>query len=212
MSEMLIALAVVLGLDLAVRGISHLLMLWETKKKKPIEGVELSETDKEMVQVSRQALQDCFGDDVIGCFRNVDKLTRVNMVSDFARQLAETYGLDIRIDIRMDAEKAGIYSADRKVAEFNVGMLLLDSDHQYFAYFVEQSLTAIVHELRHAVQHEAIRNPGFWNVSDEVRMLWAKDMKNYIDPSVDVRKYAAQLIERDARTFADAVMEGAIQR
>ena len=132
-------------------------------------------------------------------------------MAEFAEELVKRYGLDIDVDITVSQiENCGQYNWQKRKAEFNIVALMLDGNHEHFEYCVRETLDTIIHELRHAVQHKAIRDEGFWNVEEERRVRWAENMMkgNYIRPEVNFRAYCSQPIEADAATFAARVMEG----
>lgn len=65
-------------------------------------------------------------------------------------------------------------------------------------------LGTVAHELRHAYQHEAVRNPSKYLVSQDTLDKWSKNIKDYIsyDPNKDnFNDYYNQIIEVDARSF-----------
>ncbi len=70
--------------------------------------------------------------------------------------------------------------------------------------FVESYLLmgTVAHELRHAYQHEAIRNPSKFEVSDETVKKWKYNFKHYISGNGgNFEKYYNQPVEVDARSF-----------
>jgi len=70
--------------------------------------------------------------------------------------------------------------------------------------FVESYLLlgTVAHELRHAYQHEAIRNPSKFEVSDETVKKWKDNFKHYISGNGgNFEKYYNQPVEVDARSF-----------
>lgn len=63
--------------------------------------------------------------------------------------------------------------------------------------------STVVHELRHAYQHEAISHPTKYIVSKETIDAWAESFKTYDKYAGDYNSYLNILVERDARSFAD---------
>lgn len=207
MSESFLRILVGSAIYFALKGLKRLISLWKEQRQQP-EAVkaELSETDNEMVDKSREVIQENFGDDMVETMKNASSLDRVKLIDKFANDLAEAYGLDITIDIIADNSLCGFYCDAEKRVTFNVHLLMVDSDHPHFATLVREAVCTIIHELRHAVQWQATRDASFWNVGDERANLWKENFNNYIDPQVDVRGYSKQPVEADAETFAAEVM------
>ncbi|MCD7885097.1 MAG: hypothetical protein LUI87_15575 [Lachnospiraceae bacterium] len=172
---------------------------------------EMSKTDKEKVNETREIIKKHFTEDPAEAIGNMSNIDRVQATSDFVKDLAKAYGLDIDIDVAlMDSGMWGFYNFGSKKAVFNVSYLMVDKDNEKFKYIVKEFLDTIVHELRHAVQHRAVEEPGFWDVSDERRAEWAYNMQHYIKAETDIKAYAKQPIENDAASFAAMALEGMV--
>lgn len=173
---------------------------------------DMSEYDKEKIEETQHLVEDCFcrdGKSVTDSIGGMSNLERIKTAEEFAVKLSELYGLDIKIDVNVDDPRAcGAYNwADKKVC-FNLVELMVDADHPDFKAHVENFIDTVIHEERHAVQHRAMTEPGFWNVTESVRGEWAYNLENYIRPEVDARGYRLQPIENDAFTFANLSMQG----
>ena len=170
--------------------------------------VDLGETDKEKVKETQELIHEMFGDNLVEKMKSVSNKQRLDMMDEFANELAKRYGLEVDIDIVLDqANACGAYFPGQKKFVFNI-ITIMDTSVDNFDYYVRTVFETIIHELRHAVQHKALEEPGFWGIDDERRKTWKENMDNYIRPEVDFRGYARQPIEADATTFAGAVLEG----
>lgn len=80
-------------------------------------------------------------------------------------------------------------------------------------YDADTMLSTITHELRHAYQHQAIKNPSKFKVSPETIKSWKDSFSNYMSTDGFMRKYGVsrseafkmyqnQSVEVDARAFA----------
>ena len=69
--------------------------------------------------------------------------------------------------------------------------------NEHMLYENEEAADTIAHELWHAYQHERAKNP-----SSEKDYLYQYGFENYISPQVDFTAYQDQLIEAEARAFA----------
>lgn len=210
--EIIIPVAV-LAIGAGVKLISHLISTWGHKNVTPEslrEQVELSQTDREKIDETRELIRDMFGDNVAEKFKNASNVERINMVNDFAHRLAKLYGLDdVDIDVVIDnVSLCGYYCHSQHQARFNILALTNGVDSPNYAALVKDMLDTVIHELRHAVQFKAVENDGFWNVDDKRRAAWASNVKNYISASTDMRGYMQQPLEADAYVFAGLVMEG----
>jgi hypothetical protein len=64
-------------------------------------------------------------------------------------------------------------------------------------------LRGLVHERRHAYQHEAVRCPDRYRISEETRVRWAEDFSNPLPRGTDdYRKIASRSVEYDAYCFS----------
>lgn len=169
--------------------------------------VELSETDNKKVEETRDLIHDKFGEDVADTIAKASNKERIDIMDEFAKDLAKLYGLDIDIDITVDDVSLwGYYSHNEKKAVFNIAALMIDAKNESFKAVVFEVIDTIIHELRHAVQHKSMSDSDFWDIGEERAKLWEQNMKNYIRAGVDPRGYASQPVEADAVTFAGAVM------
>ena len=211
LAEYLISAAVIVAVGFLTDFIAGLRSRWGEQHLPAAAQIELSDDDQKMVEKTQTLITHSFGNDVVDTLRNASNKDRIALFADFAEQLAALYGLDITVDVTVNNLKnCGAYNWSEKKAVFNIAMLTVDGNHPHFAFCVKETLDTIVHELRHAVQHRVVEEPGFWNVDEKRRLLWARNMTqgHYIKPEVDLRAYAGQPIEKDASTFAAAVMEG----
>ena len=208
----LVTIAAVTAVVTYVAGvIFELIDLWGHGKLPEIYHAPMSDTDIEKIEETKELMQQCFGKDISECIRKASNKERISLMTDFAECLAIQYGLDIDVDVTVsNLSNCGSYDWKEKKAVFNIALLMIDGSSSHFDYCVQETLDTIVHELRHAVQHQAIQQKGFWNIDDERRNAWALNMSpnNYIRGDVDMRGYANQPLEKDAVTFAAMVMEG----
>lgn len=211
MADFVTALLVGAAIGGVVGGIKGLLDSWQQKKMTEQSKAEMSDTDKLKALQTRELIQQYFGDDIVYKMKMASNKERIDLMSEFAEALSKEYGLDIQVDVTVsDARSCGAYYWKDKKAVFNIALLMADADNPQFEYCVRETIDTIIHELRHAVQHKAIQEEGFWEVSEERRIEWAHNMKpeNYIRAEVNQRRYVSQPVERDAYTFAALAMEG----
>lgn len=206
-------LAALIGLAVgAVVGVvDELRRQWGSCALPETAQVEMSQTDQRMIQQTQQVIQECFGVNAVESLRTAKNVERIAMMNEFAQRLVQIYGLDIEVDVVIqETNNHGAYTWNNKKAVFNIILLTVDGDNPNFEACVREVLDTIVHELRHAVQHKAIEQDGYWDVDEERRAAWANNMApgNYINPAVDFRGYTKQPVEADAATFAAQVLQG----
>lgn len=68
------------------------------------------------------------------------------------------------------------------------------------------ALRTEMHEIRHAVQYDAVRHPERYGFSVEMLNKWADNIKYYIKPEWDYEAYVLQPIELDAELWASKTM------
>lgn len=205
--------AVAVGLELLETGIGWLIALWG-KKNRPMPEtlqVELSDTDRQMAEETQKLMREVFGDDIAKRYAEASALDRINMTREFSERLAKLYGVDVDIDVFIEKSTTlGYYCHDDHKLRLNIYMIDISKDHEHFNKIVELMMIAIIHEMRHAVQHKALEQPGFWNIDDVRRAQWARNFENYIQPSEDAEMYQRQVVEADANTFAGAAVKGMV--
>ena len=92
----------------------------------------------------------------------------------------------------------GEYDDDKRQVRINTNAL------KELSY--EEMMEVVVHEMRHAYQHEAIRRPGDFTVSKDTVIKWLGNFANYKDGKDDSYNYDGyrhQPVEEDAFSFAD---------
>lgn len=65
-----------------------------------------------------------------------------------------------------------------------------------------EALVTELHEIRHAIQHDAIRDPAKYGFDRKLVEEWAKNFSCYIEPQWDYMSYKLQPVERDAEEWA----------
>lgn len=213
--EILVAAAVGIGVSAAVLGVMTLAERWGARRRMPPScKTDLSHTDLVMARKTGRLVRERLGDDPVAALRAMSNRHRIAALEDFADRLRDLYQLDIEVDVTATAPDAngdqcfGSYQWATRRAQFNL-MPVLSADEARFGAQCRRTLDAIVHEMRHAVQHNTVLQPGFWDVDEERRLAWGWNLTpdSYIPADVDMRAYASQPIERDAATFAAAALE-----
>ena len=114
--------------------------------------------------------------------------------------------ISINSDIT-DPQNFGSYDWNNRTVSFRTDGITGSAYPEEWPYRVYTTLKTVIHELRHAVQHRAVSEDGFWRISLATRGQWAFDRLHYTG---DPENYLDQRIELDAIVFAEKAMEGVI--
>ncbi len=213
--EVLLAVAAGMVMEVVYTFIEELWGARSEPKEIPLAlQSEMSTYDEKMIGETQRLVESVFcqeGKSVVESVKEMSNLERIKKAEEFAKELAKLYGLDIEIDVTVaPPEMCGGYYWNNKKACFNLVELMMDANAPNFDKHIANFIDTVIHEERHAVQHQSILENGFWEIDEAHSRAWAGNMQegNYIRPEVDVRGYRLQPIENDAFTFANLVMEG----
>ena len=186
--------------------------LWGSQSAPPrLLEATLSETDEKMCEKTRELIQEVFGENVVESVKAMDSLKRLEKANEFANRLVKAYGLETEVTFYGENRNdCGGYNFRENKIYLNVADLFI-RDEEHFAEYLLNFFDTIIHELRHAVQHKAVLQEGFWEVDEDTRLLWADNIAHYHSPKVDIKAYVTQPIEMDARTFAARSMKGVFE-
>ena len=218
LTTMAVIYAVAAGIELLGSGISWLISRWGKRNRQMPETlqVELGETDREMIQKTQELMREVYGEDIVKRYAEANTRERINLTYEFADQLAKLYGVDVDIDVFMKEPKNGQpytmggYLDSKHALVLNIYLMDINKEHELFETVVRETIVTVIHEMRHAVQHKAIEQPGFWNIDDVRRAMWARNFENYVADGVDFETYQRQSVEADAFTFAAEAMKGMV--
>lgn len=178
---------------------------FETKEINNSEGVEYSEVDIERIETAGDIMGEIFTDEVISNWENLSVEERTSYLNEYYAKAGQALGLDTK----------GVYTDDL-YAIYGYGTQGVNSGDGYLGIDVrlvsdpsqlEELLNTTTHEMRHQLQNDALRNPdAFPDIPKETLERWQYEMNNYIDPSYDFEGYQNQVIETDARAFAEEVV------
>lgn len=206
------AVLMFLAAGAAVYTINYLAELWGKKSKAPdhlIQGY-MSHTDIKMVLKTQEIIKRNFGGSLTEAVMAMDSVERMEAARNFTEGLIREYGLSTQVEFFGDArERSGYYSYEENKIYINVADLLTNGEDVLTERLLE-FFDTIIHELRHAVQYEAIHREGFWDTDESKRLAWAYNMANYITLKENPSSYARQPVEEDARTFAAQCLEGVL--
>ena len=128
---------------------------------------------------------------------------RKEMINNFVRELNLIYGTNITKNVNFYYEEPedgmisrGYYTDSKRRVSINTYCI---ENNSY-----ERVMTTVIHEMRHAYQHEAVRHPERYTVSEETVRGWEKNFRNYVDPDDNYDAYKSQPVEADANGFSQS--------
>ena len=119
------------------------------------------------------------------------------MLNELKDELNRIYGTNITKPVNIDYNDTstyGYYSDSRR--EITITKYAIDK------YSFEENMDTMVHEMRHAYQHEVIRHPENYSVNEETVQAWINNTTNYTSGGSD---YRTQPLEQDAWDFAGSI-------
>lgn len=181
----------------------------ETSENKEIgnsEGVEYSEADIERIETAADIMGEIFTDEVISNWENLSVEERAAYLNEYYAQAGQALGIDTK-GVRV-ADLYEMYGYGTQGVNCGDGYLSIDIRLVADSSQLEELLNTTTHEMRHQLQNDALRNPdAFPDIPQETLEQWEYELRvNYIDPSYDFEGYQNQVIETDARAFAEEVV------
>jgi hypothetical protein len=124
---------------------------------------------------------------------------RKQMLNDFMNDVAEIYGVDINTTINFTNTPPsggtinyGSYTNSKQ--RININEYIINNRSNSY-----DLMNTVVHELRHAYQHQAVEHPEKFIVTQETLDRWECNFDNYVSSGDDFDLYREQGVEIDAR-------------
>ena len=131
---------------------------------------------------------------------------RKQILRDLFNEMQAIYGVSLSLLTIEPIPSDPGYTTNGYYSDFYRGVwinedLLSDPSHY------NKIMNTMVHEMRHAYQHEVVRNPKNFMVDEETVKEWSDNFENYKTTAKDgYSAYRDQPIEKDARQFASWVI------
>lgn len=175
-------------------------------------GYEYFDTDKTREKLMDEYMQakifelmqtDRFSEET---WNNASKAEREKILNEFLAKINAIMGTSITGAIVVNSDLSGKSARGRYCESGNGKNRWVEVNPDYLDGTAADSymiMRTLVHEMRHAYQHEAVRNPDKFLVSEETRQQWADNFKDYKDAQTyGYDAYVTQAIEWDAKNFA----------
>lgn len=161
--------------------------------------VEITESDEARINKAVEEIRKILGPDPIEKLSAMNAEERVAAANKMHCALCDVFSLDIGFRLKaLDNDTlCGFYDFNNKVLHANVKYLMTKDPKD-----IEEYLDTIIHEFRHAMQHEFIHNEEYNGANEEYRKKMACNIRFYVDSAKNPELYYKQLCERDAREFA----------
>ena len=169
------------------------------------EGYEQSEAyDEQMIGSCQNIVIDTLGENPLNKIVNLSPEERAYALQQIISKTASLLNVDIN-QIVIDDLKGlyGYYNDKNKTIAINIEQIV---EEPMTIESAKELLITVFHELRHAYQHYAARNPSQYGADKLTASIWRTNYKNYVQCSKNPKRYYIQPVEQDARNFALSVL------
>lgn len=158
--------------------------------------------DVELAQRLKQKLGEIEGGKILEHIKTLDLQQRMEYFEKVLFPLiANEMGVQTQfLGWFQDNSTAGFYSENLRGIKFNALFLATDDD-----YILVMMINTIIHECKHAMQHDAISGRNTHGYSLELIEQWRRNFQDYIQPVESDEGYTKQPVEWDASGFAESV-------
>lgn len=126
---------------------------------------------------------------------SLDEKQKKQLLLDIAKEAAVVMNVKIDRFFFEDSTSMGCYN-------FMDNSIMLSNAYLSIDQCNVEIVKTIFHELKHAVQYDAIgTNGNVWGYSQDTLIAWANNFANYISGSVDPEGYMTQPVEIDGFGF-----------
>lgn len=169
----------------------------------------INEVDEVRVNETAEIMADVFSEDVLTNWSEMSMNEKSDKLNEYYIRAGENLGIRTNgvIIEPMPSETPwsisfGYNSGDGYI---HLNEAVVDDPSQ-----LGQVLDTATHEMRHQFQSDVIADPkNFSDIDKNILDVWEYEMnpENYINPDYDFQGYYEQLIECDARNFAEDVLK-----
>lgn len=177
------------------------------RKLAHIGGSYLMNTRNYAVYIESQTLDESVGKilseeltiDKINFYEDFTIEEKERFISSIGNRILRNTGLsDVRIEFsdNLKSTTCGSHSSAEKRIVINRNLLKSPLD----------ALHTELHEIRHAIQHDAVQHPEKYGFDAQTIEIWQRNIAYYISPKLDYEAYVLQPIEIDAETWASKML------
>lgn len=192
--------------DIHCRRASHLSGSWLMNHKNY--GLDLlyktsdfKDINKDNLRLSSSFIQDVKLTEVLTSFSELDKYPSASVIE---RKAILTNFTD-RITKASELKDTNLIFKPMPQCElgsYNGNTITINENILQSGLNCEEPVDTILHEVRHAIQFDAINNPSKYDIPASILEKWRYEINNYIHASLDFEAYSQQSIEIDANEWA----------
>jgi len=148
-----------------------------------------------------EALNDVFTSEVVSEWPELTPVERQEYAEQASERMNQALGTDATVRFRDLPEGCYGYQNGEGIT---INSNCLESGE---LGELKELVNTLTHEHRHEYQQEAIANPERFGISEQQAQEWQHNFDDYINFEDDPEGYTNQSIEKDARDFADSVID-----
>jgi hypothetical protein len=171
------------------------------QKEEEANSYNLPSQDDELVEQCKQMLDAEYPLGVVETMKQMDLEERKRCMINIASKASGIMKVS-PVEIRFDEYPccSGSYSNEDDTISFSLAFLMNDDD-------IAVCVNTVFHELRHKLQYHSIKDGNPRGYEQSLIKKWASEYNEYISPYLSPRLYYHQIIETDARLFADRIIK-----
>ena len=167
--------------------------------------VQFTDTDKTRCMLAVQEIRELLGNNPVDTLNTLDTKARISVAHELHRRLCTEFSLNLGLEMgESENSICGYYCNSKKKIWIDYRFLLSNNPEYIYEY-----LDTVIHEFRHAMQYCFVEDRTYNNSSDGYRQQMAVGLHPsvYVSFTENPELYNKQLCERDAKEYADMVMQ-----
>ena len=171
------------------------------QKEEEANSYNLPSQDDELVEQCKQMLDAEYPLGVVETMKQMDLEERKKCMKNIATKAAGIMKVSpVEIHFDEDPYCSGGYSNEDDTISFSLAFLMNDDD-------IAVCVNTVFHELRHKLQYHSIKDGNPRGYESSLIKKWESEYNEYIGPHLSPRLYYHQIIETDARLFAERIIK-----
>ena len=198
-----VAASVIAAIKLREKNRALIDALERVSKQKEADSTsyKLPPQDSQMIEECRRMLKTEFPLGVAETMKHMNLEERKKCMEILTQKAAMIMHVNpVQVTFDEDPYCVGGYNFENDTIVFSVAFLGNDDD-------LKMSVNTIFHELRHKLQFYSVEKENVMGYHDEVLNKWKSEFYQYIGPHLSIRLYYHQIIETDARKYADEIFK-----
>jgi len=169
------------------------------QKEAEATSYELPPQDEKVIEDCKDMLKSEFPLGVAETMKHMNLEDRKKCMERLTMKGGSIMGVNpVTVQFNEDPQCSGGYCNENNTITYSLVFLCSDDD-------IATSINTVFHELRHKMQYYAVEKGNPQGYRKELVRKWKSEFNEYISHIVSPRLYYWQIIERDARLFADNI-------